>query len=437
MRDIILLTGLVLTLGCCGPQRTADDPPTGGGGDEGEGERPAEGEGEGEGEGDPNQPAEGEGEGEGEPDGPTADQLAAADRLAEWLAGRFDSSAQARRDPEFLSVHLHVCPIEAPDLGERVLYVEQAMTDSLSRPYRQRLYGVEPIPGDEVRVVSRVMSFGDPAPLVGLCRGRTEWRADEHVIEPRDGCDVVLDWDGEEFSGGTQGKDCTSSLAGAAYATSEVTVSAERVHSWDPGFARNGDQVWGAVAGAYEFLRLDGEEREGPAVGGETCDDAPALADASEELEDEVYAWRIEGTLGASDDYNPYSSSGLLPGCSPVYDARGRDVVFQVRLAPGDLLRVRYVLAPDDRPGGLYLLDDCAEATWPDHDDSGLCGRNEYRSQGYCGVFECEPIEFEFLHPEVLNGVATDPLDYWLVLDEVAGESAESFVLDWAILPGA
>jgi len=427
-----------------GPGRPGLPPVDGEAPAEGEGEpnQPAEGEGEPAEPAEPDPPGEGEGEGEGEeqpdPAGLTDDQIAAADLLAEWLSGRFDSSEHARRDLEYLSVHLHVCPVEAPDLGERVLYVAPAMTDSLSRPYRQRLYVVEPIPGDEVRVVSRILSFGDPAPLVGLCRGRAEWRTADHEIEPREGCDVVLDWDGRQFTGGTQGEDCTSSLAGAAYAASEVSVLADRLLSWDRGFALGGAQVWGAVAGPYEFLRLDDEgEREGPAVGGETCEDAPELADASEPLDDDVYAWRIEGTLGASDDYNPYSASGLLPGCSLVYDARGRDVVFQVRLAPGDRLRVRYLLTPGSRPGGLYLLDDCADASWPDYDGSGMCGRNEFRSQGYCGGLDCDPIEFEFLHPETLNGVATDPLHYWLVLDEVAGESAESFVLDWSILPGA
>ena len=73
---------------------------------------------------------------------------------------------------------------------------------------------------------------------------------------PRDGCAIVLEHvGGEMFVGSTVGTSCESSLAGAAYATSEVTIFADRLVSWDRGFDAEGHQVWGAEKGAYVFVR--------------------------------------------------------------------------------------------------------------------------------------------------------------------------------------
>jgi len=52
------------------------------------------------------------------------------------------------------------------------------------------------------------------------------------------------------------GKDCPSELRGAKYATSEVTISKNGFVSWDRGFDENGNQVWGAEYGGYDFLRV-------------------------------------------------------------------------------------------------------------------------------------------------------------------------------------
>ena len=48
---------------------------------------------------------------------------------------------------------------------------------------------------------------------------------------------------------------CASDLRGAAYATSEVTITPQFVLSWDRGFDNTGKQVWGATEGPYVFLR--------------------------------------------------------------------------------------------------------------------------------------------------------------------------------------
>ncbi len=87
--------------------------------------------------------------------------------------------------------------------------------------------------------------------------------------------------------------------------------------------------------------------------------------------------------------------------------------------------------------GALYVMDDCAAATWPDHDGSGMCGRNEHRSHGNCVGNDCEPLEREFTWPLDIDGEAATPTRVFLVVDQVGGDSAESFQLDWGFVsPG-
>ena len=59
--------------------------------------------------------------------------------------------------------------------------------------------------------------------------------------------------------GSTREDACKSTLRGSNYATSQVEITADSVSSWDQGFDANGEQVWGAVKGAYVFDRISTE----------------------------------------------------------------------------------------------------------------------------------------------------------------------------------
>lgn len=189
---------------------------------------------------------------------------ALAAKLATWLEGRFDSKAQAKRDPTYFEISLAMCPVDAPELGARALYVEQAMIGKA--PYRQRLYVVEPIDATSAR--SRVFELVTPKAAVGLCDRETRTFTPADVTS-RDGCDVAMTWVGDRFVGHTpdatwdgarfvpdaRGARCPSDLNGASYATSEVELRADGLASWDRGFDAAGAQKWGAEKGPYEFVR--------------------------------------------------------------------------------------------------------------------------------------------------------------------------------------
>ena len=192
------------------------------------------------------------------------------EQVTAMLTGHFDSSAQAASTPDYFDIHLTICPISAPNLGRHVLYVEQARADKLDQPYRQRLYVVEG--GERAEVVSRVFEFADPAPFTGFCsRGEGEHPVyTDGLAAEKVGCAVHLrpvSYASDElpatptiFGGGTVGQSCPSSLRGATYATSSVVLTANGLESWDQGFNGSGEQVWGATAGPYHFVRTSPPE---------------------------------------------------------------------------------------------------------------------------------------------------------------------------------
>ena len=179
-----------------------------------------------------------------------------ANEVFELLQGNFDSTAQASDDPAFFEISLKMCAFELPELGSNVLYVEQAALDNVNSPYRQRIYLVENV---DDRVASHVyaMETSLEVSMVGACENPEAITVSMDQIVERIGCTVWLESVADGYEGGTEGNECTSSLSGAAFATSIVRLSETKIESWDQGWSRDGTQVWGATSGAYIFNRLD------------------------------------------------------------------------------------------------------------------------------------------------------------------------------------
>ena len=183
------------------------------------------------------------------PEGPTFGDL------TRWMTGTFRSAAQAEANPEYFDVRLVMAPIWSERSDGPWLYVEQAIGSALERPYRQRVYHlvdegtqvrseVYALPGEPLDFAG---AFSDPDAFAGLTPEDLEWRR---------GCDILLQRSGSAFAGSTVENACESSLRGASFATSEVVVEPDRLTSWDRGFDAQGEQVWGAEAGAYVFDRI-------------------------------------------------------------------------------------------------------------------------------------------------------------------------------------
>ena len=174
--------------------------------------------------------------------------------VARMLAGSYSSAAQAKSDPEFFEVHLHMARIWPARTDGEWLYVEQAMASALDKPYRQRIYHV--VDAGDGCAMSMVFELPNAAERVGAWRNPSVFDADSpEALTKREGCAIRLEPSVDGWTGSTNGKDCLSSLRGATYATSQVRMSERRLESWDRGFDANDQQVWGAKKGPYVFVK--------------------------------------------------------------------------------------------------------------------------------------------------------------------------------------
>lgn len=242
MKSVLVLSVLAIALSGCdgssGAEGGGGQGATGGGGQGGSG-------GQGGGQG-----------GAGGQGGGTAEE-SPADRLYRYLTGHFDSTQQAQEDPAYFPINLQTCPIQIPEMGTRLLHVEQSLIENgmIDPPYRQRIYVVTEGADPKTQAVSKVWEFATPGPFAGFCDGTGDQATMADLVE-RPGCQVEVTWLTDHFEGSTPGKECLSDFQGATYATSEVKVYEDRIESWDRGYDANDMQVWGATKGGYVFRRL-------------------------------------------------------------------------------------------------------------------------------------------------------------------------------------
>ena len=183
--------------------------------------------------------------------------------LKKLMTGTFSSSAQAVKDTNFYNISLKMQELSSSENGFW-LYVEQAVANSLDKPYRQRLYHV--YKNNDTSVASMIYEFKEPKQFIGgnenanaqmellaiVAKGDVD--KNPNVIL-RDGCTMFLKKSGQKFWGSTNGNGCTSSLRGASYATSEAVITKDGLVTLDRGYDANGKQVWGSQFGGYQFMR--------------------------------------------------------------------------------------------------------------------------------------------------------------------------------------
>lgn len=172
--------------------------------------------------------------------------------LVNIMQGQYSSEAQSKRDTSYFNISLRMIPIWK-NKGH-YLYVEQAMFSKQEKPYRVRIYKISQR-GDEF--VSEIYTLKNEKEWIGKWKTPEAFEGlSETDLELKQGCEVVLKRISKNrFSGQTGAKTCASELRGASYATSKVTVTENEILSWDQGFDKNDQQVWGAEKGGYEFVK--------------------------------------------------------------------------------------------------------------------------------------------------------------------------------------
>ena len=94
---------------------------------------------------------------------------------------------------------------------------------------------------------SVVYALPDPEAFIGAWRDPARFRELNPLqLSIRSGCDVYLEKVGRSrYTGSTRGANCSSELAGASFAVSEVNIKSGEIESWDRGFDGDGTQVGG------------------------------------------------------------------------------------------------------------------------------------------------------------------------------------------------
>jgi hypothetical protein len=172
------------------------------------------------------------------------------------MAGSFSSQDQAQNNQEFLDIHLHMFPVWIERTDGYWLYIEQAAAQSLESPYRQRVYHLTN--EGSSAFASWVFEMNEPA---CFCGG---WQNPDQLIPltldqllPRQGCTIYLRQNPDgSFSSATRNHACFSNYRGAAYTTSEIIITATYLSSWDRGYDKEGNQMWGSTKGGYLFTKL-------------------------------------------------------------------------------------------------------------------------------------------------------------------------------------
>jgi len=173
--------------------------------------------------------------------------------VGKMMQGKFSSEKQSNADSAFFDIRLSIIPIWDERTDAIWMYIEQAVSSKIDKPYRQRIYKLTQLSDGSFE--SAVFTMKDPLRFAGKVELLEGLNPDS--LELREGCSVFLKKTGKKlYEGGTGDKTCPSDMRGAAYASSIVTLNTKMLLSWDRGFDRSDKQVWGAEKGGYKFLRV-------------------------------------------------------------------------------------------------------------------------------------------------------------------------------------
>jgi hypothetical protein len=179
-----------------------------------------------------------------------------------WHQGRYDNHSQLLRQSggplatpvtaPVYRLHTVYLPIDMPEFGPHVLYVEEYKNNDIAQNARIRLYSIT---ADEKEQAVRIKIWMPlkPEPLIGSLRDLSKvkqlTKADMRMF--RDVCDVWMYWTGNAFIGGMKDRSCDREDWWYDY---DVAVGPE--HQWQRDRGRklaNSDEiVWSLAPGVTE-----------------------------------------------------------------------------------------------------------------------------------------------------------------------------------------
>lgn len=182
--------------------------------------------------------------------------------VAARLEGTIDSSRQSMLDRDYVDVRVTQCQITINDAPgylkpSKFLYVEQALSLSLDAPYRQRVIKLSLDSMNRRGVVSSIYEINlSPDQVLHLCSKDAADRVMKWSDLKDVHCSVYMHKIHDLWVGETQSGKCPNDYGDAKFASSIVRLSRTGMYSWDRGWDAEGNQVWGAVKGGYNFEKM-------------------------------------------------------------------------------------------------------------------------------------------------------------------------------------
>ena len=176
------------------------------------------------------------------------------EQLTEYMIGDFNSSAQAERDTSYFNISLKMARVWK-NQTDVWLYLEQAVANDQDHPYRQRMYRLEDV-GNR-HFLSHIYELPNAERYVGgTDKPKLLKQLNPEELTQLDGCSITLLYDAknQRYFGNTA-EFCANNWKGAYAAYSEVEITEKKLISWDRGFDADGNQIWGAIKGGYEFIK--------------------------------------------------------------------------------------------------------------------------------------------------------------------------------------
>ncbi|MEB3194537.1 MAG: chromophore lyase CpcT/CpeT [Cyanobacteriota bacterium] len=185
-------------------------------------------------------------------------------RLLRQLCGSFSNQNQAFENPP-LFAHILVTTRPIPHLSRGSLLLEQAYAITPSTPYRIRVLRPQEVDG---QLIIHNLALQDEKRFWGATAdGALRATLQEEDLQPLPGCDYWVREQGDGFVGEVEpGCRCRVERKGQpAYLVSQLQLSAGRMCTIDRGHHPDThEQLWGALAGAFEFDRLQDHSGEIP-----------------------------------------------------------------------------------------------------------------------------------------------------------------------------
>lgn len=186
--------------------------------------------------------------------GVSAQRTRALEQVAYAMAGAYTSAEQAKADSSYLAMELEVVRIWHKRKDGAWLYVEQAHADNKEKPEGQWMYHLSQVNDStftwdmlKIRNAAEFRgAYAVPGRLLGLATDS---------LERQVGCAITLHKRGQLYVGSSAEGQCNSTQGGAAYSSTEVMLSNERLVIWERGWNAQGKQVWGGEVGGYVYLK--------------------------------------------------------------------------------------------------------------------------------------------------------------------------------------